>query len=143
MYQTYLLGAPVVLAHVLARLEVLNDLLDGRLLFLELLHLKRLTTTPSLLLVVLERLLRELKILDAQLLVDDLQVTDGVDITLDVDNLGIVEATNDLEDGVDGANVRQERVTETGTGGSTAGQTGNVVDRKVGRDLGLGLVLLA
>lgn len=143
MYQTYLLGAPVVLAHVLARLEVLNDLLDGRLLFLELLHLKRLTTTPSLLLVVLERLLRELKILDAQLLVDDLQVTDGVDITLDVDDLGVIEATYHLEDGIDGSDVRQESVTETGTGGSTAGQTGNVVDRKVGRDLGLGLVLLA
>ena len=141
--QTYLLGAPVVLAHVLAGLEVLNDLLDSGLLHEKVLHLKRLATTAGLLLVVLEGLLGELDILDAELFADDLEITDGIDITLDVDDLGIVEATDDLEDGVDGANVGQERVTETSTGGGTTGQTGDVVDGQVGRNLGLGLVLLA
>lgn len=131
------------LADVPAGLEVLNDLLDGSLLHQQVLHLEGLATATGLLLVVLERLGSELEVLDAELLVDDLQITDGVDVTLDVDDLGIVEATNDLEDGIDGANVRQERVTETGTGRSTAGQTSDVVDCEVGRDLGLGLVLLA
>jgi hypothetical protein len=143
LLQTYLLGAPVVLAHVLAGLEVLNDLLDSGLLHKEVLHLKRLATTAGLLLVVLERLLSELDVLDAQLVADDLQVTDGVDVTLNVNDLSIVEATHDLEDGIDGANVGQERVSETSTSRSTTGQTSNVVDGKVGRDAGLGLVLLA
>lgn len=133
----------MVLAHVLAGLEVLNDLLDSGLLHEKVLHLKRLATTAGLLLVVLEGLLGELDILDAELFADDLEITDGIDITLDVDDLGIVEATDDLEDGVDGANVGQERVTETSTGGGTTGQTGDVVDGQVGRNLGLGLVLLA
>lgn len=133
----------MVLAHVLARLEVLNDLLDGGLLHQQVLHLERLATTASLLLVVLKGLLGELDVLDAQLLVDDLKIADGVDVTLDVNNLGIVEATDNLEDGIDGADVGQERVSETSTGGCAAGQTSNVVDGKVSRHLRLGLVLLA
>lgn len=120
-----------------------NDLLNSGLLHEEVLHLERLTTTAGLLLVVLEGLLGELDILDAKLLADDLQITNGVDVTLDVDDLGIVEATDDLENGVDGANVGQESVTETSTSGGATGQTGNIVDGQVGRDLGLGLVLLA
>lgn len=131
------------LAHISPGLEVFNDLLDGSLLHQQVLHLEGLAATTGLLLVILERLGSELKILDAELLVDDLQITDGVDVTLDVDDLGIIEATNDLEDGIDGTNVRQKGVTETGTGRCTAGQTSDVVDREVGRDLGLGLVLLA
>ena len=133
----------MVLAHVLAGLEVLNDLLDSGLLHEKVLHLEGLATTTGLLLVVLEGLLGELDVLDAELIADDLQITDGVDITLDVDDLGIVKATDDLEDGVDGANVGQEGVAETSASRGTAGQTGDVVDGQVSRDLGLGLVLLA
>jgi hypothetical protein len=133
----------VVFAHVLAGLEVLNDLLDGGLLHEQVLHLERLATTAGLLLVVLEGLLGELNVLDAELIADDLQITDGVDITLDVNDLSIVEATDNLEDGIDSANVGQERVAKTSTSGGTTGQTGDVVDGKVGRDLGLWLVLLA
>jgi hypothetical protein len=133
----------VVHAHVLAGLEVLNDLLNGSLLHQQVLHLERLATTAGLLFVVLERLLGELDVLDAQLLVNDLKIANGVDVTLDVDDLGIVEATDDLEDGVDGANMGQEGVSETSTGGCAAGQTSNVVDRQVSGHLRLGLVLLA
>lgn len=60
-----------------------------------------------------------------------------------MNDLGIIEASDDLEDGVDGANVRQEGVTQTGTGRSTTGQTSNVVDGQVGGNLGLGLVVVA
>lgn len=122
---------------------MLQDLGHGGLLLTQLLHLQALTTTTGLLVQVLEGLFDELNILDAQLLVDDGQITDGVDIALDVDDLGIVETTNDLEDGIDGANVRQEGVTETGTGGGTAGQTGDIIDGQVGGHLGLGLVVFA
>lgn len=130
------------MADILARLQVSQDLLHGRLLLTELLHLQGLTTTAGLLLQVLERLLSELDILDAQLLADDVQITLGVDITLDVDDLGVIEATDDLEDGIDGTDVRQEGVTETGTGGGTTGQTGDIIDRQVGGNARLGLVVL-
>lgn len=122
---------------------MLKDLLDGGLLLLELLHLKALATSPGLLDVVLVGLLDELDILDAQFLADDVQITGGVDVTLDVNNLSIVEATNDLEDGIDSTNVRQESVAETGTSRSTTSKTSDIVDGQVGGDLGLGLVLLA
>jgi len=57
-----------------------------------------------------------------------------------VDDLGIIERTDDLEDTVDGTDVRQESVTETGTGRSTGGKTGNVDAGEEGGDLGRGLV---
>lgn len=139
----YLLGAPVGLADIVSILEMLQDLGHGGLLFTQLLHLQGLTTTLGLLVQVLEGLLDELDILDAQLLADDGQITDGVDITLDVNDLRIIETTDDLEDGIDGANVRQKGVTETGTGGGTAGQTGDIIDGQVGRHLRLGLVVFA
>lgn len=129
---TYLLGGPVLVTDVLAILKESKNLLDASFLLLELLHLEGLTATTSLLLQVLEGLLDELDILDAELLADNLEIADGVDITLDVDNLGIVETSDDLEDGIDGADVRQESVTETSTSRGTTGQTSNVVDGLVG-----------
>lgn len=140
---TYLLGAPVALADILAVLQHGKDLLDCSLLLLELLHLKRLATTSCLLDKVLKRLLGELDILETELLADDVQVTDGVDVTLNVDNLGIVEATHNLEDGIDSADVRQEGVTKTSTSRGTARQTGNIVDGQVGGHPRLGVVHLA
>ena len=140
---TYLLGTPVLVTDVLAVLEKSKNLLDAGFLLLELLHLEGLTTTASLLLDVFESLLSELDILDAELLADDLEITDGVDITLDVDNLGIIETSDDLEDGIDGANVGQESVTETSTSRGTTGQTSNVVDGLVSGDSRLGVVVLA
>lgn len=112
---TYLLGSPVVLANILALLQEGQDLLDRGLLFLPLPHLKTLTTLAGLLLLVLERLLDELDILEPQLLTDDVKITGRVDVTLDVDNLGIVETPHNLEDGIDSADVRQEGIAETGT----------------------------
>lgn len=140
---TYLLRVPVTLTDILARLKPLQDLGSGSLILLKLLHLKRLATTASLLGQGLESLLNELDILDTQLLADDGQIPNRVDITLNVDNLSIIEAAHHLEDGIDGTDVRQERVTETGTGGSSAGQTGDIVDSQVSGHLRLGLVVLA
>ena len=140
---TYLLWAPVALADVLAILQHGEDLLDSSLLLLELLHLQRLATASCLLDEVLERLLDKLDVLETELLADDVQVTDWVDIALDVNNLGVVKASHDLEDGIDSANVRQEGVTKTSTGRGTARQTGDIVDGQVGRHPRLGVVHLA
>lgn len=140
---TYLLRVPVTLSDVLSVLQPLQDLLHGGLLLPQLLHLQRLSSSLGLLLQVLERLLDELDILNAQLLADDVQVPHGVNVTLDVDDLSVIEAPDDLEDGVDGADVGQEGITQTGTGRGTAGQAGNVVHGQVGGYLRFGLVVLA
>jgi hypothetical protein len=141
-WYAYLLGGPVALADVLAILQPGEDLLDHLLLYPGLLELQTLTTHAGLLLLVLKSLLDELDILEPQLLLDNVEITSGVDITLDVNNLSIVEATNNLEDGIDGTNVRKEGVAETGTSGRTARETSNIVDGQVSRDDGLGLVFL-
>ena len=59
-----------------------------------------------------ERLLDPLDVLEAELGLDDLHVADGVDVALDVDDLGVVERAHDLEDAVDGADVGEEGVAE-------------------------------
>ena len=142
-WKSYLLGTPGSLADVLAILEPGQNLLNDFLLSSGLLLFQALTTHAGLLLLVLKGLLDELDILQSQFLADDVQITSGVDIALDVNDLGVIEASNDLEDGIDGANVRQESVSETSTSGRATGQTSNIVDGQVGRDTGLGLVLLA
>ncbi|CRK18840.1 hypothetical protein BN1708_003185 [Verticillium longisporum] len=127
----------------LRELLPVDDLLDGVLLGNHLLHLETLAARASLLLLGLEGLLDELDIFQSELLADDVQITRGVDVTLDVNNLSIVEGAHHLEDGIDGTNVGQEGVAETSTGRGTAGQTGNVIDGQVGGDTRLGVVLLA
>lgn len=124
-------------------MEEVQHALNGSLLLAKPLHLKSLTTTTSLLLQVLKSLLNKLDILDPQFLVDDVQIPLRVNVTLDVNDLGIIEAPNDLEDGIDSTDVRQESVTQTSTGGSTTGQTGDIIHGQVGGNLGLGLVVLA
>lgn len=141
--QTYLLGAPITLADVIAILQELKDLSNGSLFFLHLPHLQALATSAGLLSEDIKSLLDKLNILDAQFLADDVQIPDGVDVALDVNDLSIVKAPDNLENGVDGADVRQERVSKTGTGRGTAGETGNIIHSQVGGDLRLGLVVLA
>lgn len=58
-----------------------------------------------------------------------------------MDDLCIVEASDDLEKGIDGANVGQESIAKTSTGGSTTGQTSDIVNGKVGWYYRLGLVV--
>lgn len=59
-----------------------------------------------------------------------------------MDNLSIVEASDDLEDGIDGADVGKESVSKTSSGRRSASETGNIIDGQVGGDDGLGLVFL-
>lgn len=90
---------------------------------------------------VLECLFNKLDILQSQLFADNVEISCGVDVTLNVNNLGIVKATYDLEDGIDSANMRQEGVSKTSTRRGTTGETGNIVDGQVGGHNRLGLVL--
>lgn len=103
--QSYLLGTPITMTDILAVLEPLQDPFYRGLLLSRLLLLQTLTTLSGDLLLVLKSLLHKLHILESQLLGNDVEVTGGVHVTLDVDDLGIVEATNDLEDSIDRTNV--------------------------------------
>ena len=47
--------------------------------------------------------------------------------------------TNDLEDTVDGSNMRKESVSESSSRGGAGGESGNVDAGEKGRDLALGL----
>jgi hypothetical protein len=139
--RTYLFGSPVTLADVVSIFQELKHLGDGGLLLTQLLHLKRLSAALCLLAQALECLLNKLDILDPQLLADDGQITNGIDITLDVDDLSIVEAPDDLEDGIDSTNVGKESISQTSTSRGTAGQTGDIIHGQVGGNLRLGLVV--
>lgn len=48
---------------------------------------------------------------------DNVEIMSGVDIIFDVNNFSIVEVMNNLEDGIDGMNVRKEGVVEIGISG--------------------------
>lgn len=98
---------------------------------------------------------------------DDGHVTNGVDVTLNVNDIGVVEGTcsrlgvsgtvakneggkerkkrrtDDLEDTVNGTDVGQEVVSETSTGGSALGKTSNVDTGEESGDLARGLVEVA
>lgn len=141
--KTYLFRTPVAVSDVLALLQELKNLSNSGLFFAQLLHLQSLSTTSCLLAKGIKSLLNKLNILDPQLFADDGQIADWVDITLDVNDFSIVEASDDLENGIDSSDVRQESVTKTGTGGGTASQTGNIVDGQVGRNTRLRLVVFA
>lgn len=62
-------------------------------------------------------LLHPLNVLEPELGLNDFHVAQGVDLALDVDDLGIVKGTDHLEDAVDGADVGQESVAQTSTRG--------------------------
>jgi hypothetical protein len=102
---SYLLGTPVTLAHILAVLQPGQDLLYRLLLFPGLLLLETLAALAGFLLLHLKRLLDELDVLEPKLFSNDVKVTCGVDISLDVNDLCVVKATDDLEDGIDGTNM--------------------------------------
>lgn len=140
---SYLLGTPGTLAHVLAVLQPGQDLLYRGLLFPGLLLLETLTALAGLLLLRLEGLLDELNVLEPELLGNDVEITGGVDISLNVDDLGIVKTTDDLEDGVDGTDMRQEGVAEASASGRATGQACDIIDGQVGRDPRLGGELVA
>lgn len=142
---THLGIGPVALPDVsVVLLDVLEDLLnDGNLLLLLPVLETVVAGRSGVLLGHVESLLYPVNVLEPELGGDDLHVTEGVDVALNVDDLSVVESTNDLEDTVDGSHVGQESVSETGTGGSTGGKTSDVNAREEGGDLALGLVQIA
>jgi hypothetical protein len=140
--ESYLFGTPVAFADVLASIEMSEDVFDGLLLLHLLLVLQAISARASLLLLGLESLLNELNVLEPQLFADDVQISRGVDITLDVNDLCIIEAAHNLEDGIDGTDVGQERISKTSTGGRATGQTSNVIDSEIGGNDRFGLVFL-
>jgi hypothetical protein len=75
--------------------------------------------------------------------VNDLHITDGVNVALDVRDLVILEDSSNVEDSIDGLDVGKEGVSETLTLSSTLYKTGNIDDLEEALDSVLGLVVLA
>ena len=63
-----------------------------------------------------------------------MEITDGINIPFDMDNLRIIETTDNLKDGIDSTDMRKEGITKPSTSRSSTGQTGNIVNCKIGRD---------
>ncbi len=68
---------------------------------------------------ILQVLLHPFNIFEAQFCRDNFHITDGVDISLNVNDVGVIEGTDHLEDTIDGANVGQESITEASSSGGT------------------------
>ena len=140
---TYLLWVPLALADIVARLQPLEDLFNCGFLFTSLFCLQTLPASTSFLLLELKRLLDKLNILEAQLFADNVEIAGGVHVTFNVGNLDIIEAADDLEEGVNGANVGKEGIAKTGTSRGATSQAGNVIDCEVRRHPRLWVILFA
>ena len=113
----HLFANPFNLTHVLVVLgERIIDLLHGCDLLLARLVGKRVATKSATgFLEALQVLLDPFNVFQTELGGNDVHVAAGVNVTLDVDDLGIVEGADDLEDTVYGADVREEGVSKTST----------------------------
>lgn len=68
---------------------------------------------------ILQVLLHPFNIFEAQFCRDNFHITDGVDISLNVNDVGVIEGTDHLEDTVDRADVGQESITEASSSRGT------------------------
>jgi len=71
--------------------------------------------------------------------IDDVHIVEWIDAASDVDDLGIVEATDDVADGVGGADVAEELIAETFTLAGAFDETGDVDELHGGGDERFGL----
>ncbi len=76
---------------------------------------------------------------EEELRVDDVDVVEGVDAAGDVDDFGVVEAADDVADGVGGADVAEELVAEAFAFAGAFDEAGDVDELHRGGDEGLGL----
>ena len=130
-------------AHFFAVFEPRDDLLAaGRLGGVRLGHVRVLR---RLLLVLVEFAFGHVHVLQvfaAEFAGDDLDVVDGIDAIFDVDDVRIVEGAHDVDDAVDGFDVREEGVAESGAARGALDESGDVDDLEVRLDHGLGFVVV-
>lgn len=70
----------------------------------------------------------KLKIFEAQLLRNDLKITNRIDATFDVNNFLSIKRSNDLKQTINSSNMTKESVTKSLALGCTSGQTSNIED---------------
>lgn len=59
-------------------------------------------------------LLNPFDVFETKFGLDDLHIAQGIDVSLHMDDFGIVESANDLEDAIDRTYVRKERISKPG-----------------------------
>jgi hypothetical protein len=102
---THLFWGPGALSDISTIIQESKNLLDASLLLKKFLHLKTLATSSSKLLDVLKGLLCELNIFDTKFLTDNCQISNRIDITLNVYNFSIIETSDNLEDSIDSTDM--------------------------------------
>ena len=98
-------------------------------------HAGLLVAALGLLAVLVGAALGGLQVGEDQLEVDDLDVADRVDAVLDMGDVGVVEAADDVEDGVHAADVPEELVAEAFALGRAADKAGDVDELDLSLDL--------
>ena len=131
----YLFVSPALLANGnLIFGKTFHDRLNDGLLFFELLHFQALATARSQLLEGFELFLNKLNVLDPQFILNNIKITNGIDISFNVDDFGIIEASDNLEDGIYCTDMGQEGVSKSSSSGGSSSETRNVVNCQIGRD---------
>lgn len=110
MQNAYLLGSPILLSHIFTIFEPCKNLFDSRFLLFQFFHFETLPASPRLLLQVFKSFLNELYIFDSKLLADYIEISDRINVSFNMDDLGIIETANNLEDGINGPDMRKEGV---------------------------------
>lgn len=91
------------------------------------------------LLLALLRLAHSFPILGTKLALDGIEITDRIDGIINVDDIVIIKATHQVENSIDGSNVRKESIAKTSTLRSAADETGNIGHLECGWDDARGL----
>lgn len=143
MQNAYLLGSPILLSHIFTIFEPRKNLFDSRFLLFQFFHFETLPASPGLLLQVFKSFLNELDIFDSKLLADYIEISDRINVSFNMDDLGIIETANNLEDGINGPDMRKEGVAKPSSSRCPSRQTSDIIDREVGRDPGLWLIMVA
>ncbi|KAH3666022.1 hypothetical protein OGAPHI_004211 [Ogataea philodendri] len=122
---------PGLVGNSLAILEKLDDSLDQNSLLFLLLNLQRLTTSLGDFVDTFQVTLGKINILESQLVGNNLQISGRVNISLNVDDVCVIETSNHLVNGINSTDIGQESVTKTFSSSSTFSQTSNIVDGDV------------
>lgn len=79
-------------------------------------------------------LLQELLILQTEFLTNDFDITKGIKFTFNVDDIGLIESTDNVIDSINSLDMGQESISQTSTGSSTLHQTSNIDDGQLIED---------
>lgn len=79
-------------------------------------------------------LLQELLVLQTEFLTNDFDITKGIKFTFNVNDIRLIESTDNVIDSINSLDMGQESISQTSTGSSTLHQTSNIDDGQLKED---------